>query len=81
MIRARELARPITVCLHTAGARRPTSKAASLDMIAPGRRSVPPHPEAQTVTVAGAGHVGLLTNPRVVDGIVAALPTYEQVAA
>lgn len=54
---------------------------ASLDMIAPGRRSVPPHAEAQTVRVEGAGHVGLLTNPQVIDGIVAALPTYEQIAA
>jgi triacylglycerol lipase len=54
---------------------------ASLDMIAPGRRSMPPHADAQTVTVEGAGHVGLLTNPQVIDGIVAALPTYEHVAA
>jgi pimeloyl-ACP methyl ester carboxylesterase len=54
---------------------------ASLDMIAPGRRSVPPHAEAQTIKVEGAGHVGLLTNPQVIDGIVAALPTREPLAA
>jgi hypothetical protein len=49
-------------------------------MIARGRRSVPAHPEAQTVAVEGAGHVGLPTNSQLVDGV-AALPTYEQVAA
>lgn len=54
---------------------------ASLDMIAPGLRAVPPHAGTHTITVEGVGHMGLLTNPKVIDGIVAALTPYEEAAA
>jgi triacylglycerol lipase len=46
---------------------------ATLDMIVPGPRSVPPHPEMETVTVAGVGHLGMLLSHQVVGRIVAAL--------
>ena len=47
---------------------------ATLDMIVPGLRSVPPHPEVETVTVGGVGHLGMLLSRQVVGRIVAALP-------
>jgi hypothetical protein len=47
---------------------------ATLDMIVPGLRSVPPHAEVETVTVGGVGHNGMLLSRRVVGRIVAALP-------
>jgi hypothetical protein len=53
----------------------------TLDLIVPGRRSVPRHAEVQTVTVDDVGHIGMLLNPLVVDRIVAALPAPEQAAA
>jgi triacylglycerol lipase len=46
---------------------------AMFDLIVPGPRSVPPHPEAETVTVAGVGHLGMLLSQQVVGRIVAAL--------
>jgi len=46
---------------------------ATLDMIVPGLRSVPPHSEVETVTVGGVGHLGLLLSQQVVGRIVAAL--------
>ena len=54
---------------------------ASMDMVAPGRRSIPPKSEIQTITIEGAGHVGLLTNVEVINGIVAALPAFERATA
>jgi triacylglycerol lipase len=46
---------------------------ATLDLIVPGPRSVPPHPEVETVTVTDVGHLGMLLNQQVVGRIVAAL--------
>ena len=46
---------------------------ATLDMIVPGLRSVPPHSEVETVTVGGVGHLGMLLSQQVVGRIVAAL--------
>ncbi|MCW2767478.1 MAG: PGAP1-like protein [Nocardioides sp.] len=54
---------------------------ATLDLIVPGRRSVPAQGYVQTVAVEGVGHIGLLLNPQVVNGIVAALPAPEQAPA
>jgi triacylglycerol lipase len=54
---------------------------ATLDMIVPGRRSVPPQAGVQTVTVNDVGHVGLLLSQHVVDRIVDALPIQERTAA
>jgi|EndMetStandDraft_6_1072998.scaffolds.fasta_scaffold07085_2 triacylglycerol lipase len=51
---------------------------ATLDTIVPGRRSVPPHPDAETVTVGGVGHLGMLLSPQVVGRIVAALSAHGQ---
>jgi triacylglycerol lipase len=47
---------------------------ATLDIIVPGLRSVPPHPQVETITVGGVGHNGMLLNRQVVGHIVAALP-------
>ena len=47
---------------------------ATLDMIVPGLRSVPPHAEVETVMVSGVGHLGMLLSRQVVGHIVAALP-------
>jgi hypothetical protein len=46
---------------------------AAFDMIVPGPRAVPPHPEVETVTVGGVGHLGMLLSQQVVGRIVAAL--------
>jgi triacylglycerol lipase len=46
---------------------------ATLDMIVPGRRSVPPHSDVETVTIGGVGHLGMLLSRQVVGRIVAAL--------
>ena len=46
---------------------------ASLDMVVPGVRSVPPHPDVETVTVGGVGHLGMLLSEGVAGRIVAAL--------
>jgi triacylglycerol lipase len=46
---------------------------ATFDMIVPGLRSVPPHPEVETVTVGGVGHLGMLLSQQVVGRIIAAL--------
>jgi triacylglycerol lipase len=54
---------------------------ASRDLVAPGRRSIPPQSEMQTITIEDAGHIGLLTNAEVINGIVAALPTPERATA
>jgi triacylglycerol lipase len=46
---------------------------ATLDMIVPGRRAVPPQAEAETVSVDHVGHIGLLFDRQVVRRIVFAL--------
>ncbi|MBV8291290.1 MAG: hypothetical protein JOY55_05640 [Mycobacterium sp.] len=46
---------------------------AKLDMIVPGLRSVPPHPEGETVMVSGAAHLGMLLSRHLVARVVAAL--------
>lgn len=46
---------------------------AKLDMIVLGLRSVPPHPEVETVMVGGVGHLGMLLSRHVVGRVVAAL--------
>ena len=46
---------------------------ATLDMIVPGLRSVPPHPGVETVTIGGVGHLGMLLSRHVVGRVVAAL--------
>jgi len=54
---------------------------ATLDIIVPGRRAVPPQSEAQTVSVDDVGHLGLLLSRQVVSRIVDALPAGEPAAA
>src|SRR4051794_890837 len=49
---------------------------ATHDTIVPGRRSVPPHVNVETVTVGGVGHLGMLVSPQVVGRVVAALSTH-----
>jgi pimeloyl-ACP methyl ester carboxylesterase len=49
---------------------------ATLDMIVPGLRAVPVHARAETITVGGAGHLGMLLNRQVVEHIVNALPVW-----
>jgi triacylglycerol lipase len=46
---------------------------AALDLIVPGPRSVPAHAKAETITVTGVGHLGMLLNRPVVERIVDAL--------
>ena len=57
----------------SAGGRPSAGITATFDMIVPGLRSVPPHPEVETVTVGGVGHLGMLLSQQVVSHIVAAL--------
>jgi triacylglycerol lipase len=54
---------------------------ATLDMIVPGRRSVPAQAGVRTVTVDNVGHVGLLLSQQVVGRIVDALPKHERAVA
>jgi triacylglycerol lipase len=54
---------------------------ATLDIIVPGRRAVPPQPGAQIVSIDDVGHLGLLLSTQVVSRIVAALPAAEMAAA
>jgi triacylglycerol lipase len=49
------------------------SVTASLDVVVPGLRSVPPHPQAETITVDGVGHLGMLLSRRVIGYIADAL--------
>jgi triacylglycerol lipase len=49
------------------------SVAADLDVIVPGLRSVPFHPQVETITVDGVGHLGMLLSRRVIGCITAAL--------
>jgi triacylglycerol lipase len=39
----------------------------------PGLRSMPSHPQAETVTVDGVGHLGMLLSQRVIALLVATL--------
>jgi triacylglycerol lipase len=47
---------------------------ATLDIVVPGPRSVPAHAQAETITVGGVGHLGMLLSRQVINHIVAALP-------
>ena len=49
------------------------SVAANLDVIVPGLRSVPSHPQVEAITVNGVGHLGMLLSRRVIGCITAAL--------
>ena len=49
------------------------SVAADLDVIVPGLRSVPFHPQVETITVNGVGHLGMLMSRRVIGFITATL--------
>ena len=46
---------------------------AALDIIVPGPRSVPRHAPAETITVGGVGHLGMLLNRRVIEYVTTAL--------
>jgi hypothetical protein len=56
------------------------SVTAALDIIVPGHRSVPSHPQVETITVDGVGHLGMLLNRRVIGCIAAALCAEEPAA-
>jgi pimeloyl-ACP methyl ester carboxylesterase len=47
---------------------------AALDVVVPGRRSVPVHAGVESITVGGVGHLGMLRDRRAVDQIIDALP-------
>ena len=49
---------------------------AALDIIVPGRRSVPSHAAVETVTFGGVGHLGMLLSQQVIGCIAAALCTH-----
>lgn len=49
------------------------SVTASLDVVVPGLRSAPPHCQAETITVDGVGHLGMLLSRRVIGYITDAL--------
>jgi triacylglycerol lipase len=49
------------------------SVTAALDIVVPGPRSRPPHPQAESVTITGVGHLGMLLSRRVIGYITAAL--------
>jgi len=49
------------------------SVAAGLDVVVPGLRSVPSHPQVETFTVNGVGHLGMLLSRRVIGLITATL--------
>jgi pimeloyl-ACP methyl ester carboxylesterase len=54
---------------------------AALDVIVPGRRSVPTRAGVQTITVDDVGHMGLLIRQQAIGCIVDALPIHERAAA
>jgi triacylglycerol lipase len=54
---------------------------AALDFIVPGLRSVPSHPQVETITVDGVGHLGMLVSGQVIGCISAALSAHESAAA
>ena len=49
------------------------SVTAALDVVVPGRRSVPLHSQAETITIEDVGHLGMLLNRRVIGYITDAL--------
>jgi triacylglycerol lipase len=49
------------------------SVTAALDIIVPGLRSVPSHPQVETITFDGVGHLGMLLSRQVIGCIAAAL--------
>ena len=49
------------------------SVTAALDIVVPGPRSVPSYAQAETITINGVGHLGMLLSRRVVGCITAAL--------
>jgi pimeloyl-ACP methyl ester carboxylesterase len=49
------------------------SVTAALDIIVPGLRSVPSHPQVDTIRFDGVGHLGMLLSPQVIGCIAAAL--------
>jgi triacylglycerol lipase len=49
------------------------SVTAALDIIVPGLRSVPSHPQVETITFDGVGHLGMLLSPKIIAYITAAL--------
>ncbi len=57
------------------------SVTAALDIIVPGLRSMPPHPQAETITVNDVGHLGMLLSRRVIGYITAALCPDESATA
>ena len=57
------------------------SVTAALDVVVPGLRSVPFHPQVETITIDGIGHIGMLLSQRVLECIAAALCAPENVAA
>ncbi len=54
------------------------SVTAALDIVVPGLRSLPPHPQVEHVTVNGVGHLGMLLSRRVIGHITAALCAEER---
>jgi triacylglycerol lipase len=49
------------------------SVTAALDVVVPGLRSMPPHPQAENITVNDVGHLGMLLSRRVIGYITDAL--------
>jgi triacylglycerol lipase len=56
------------------------SLTAALDIIVPGVRAVPSHPQAETITFEGVGHLGMLVSRQVIGCIAAELCTQRTVA-
>jgi pimeloyl-ACP methyl ester carboxylesterase len=57
------------------------SVTAALDVVVPGSRSVPFHPQVETITIGGVGHLGMLLSRRVIGCIAAALCAHESATA
>ena len=55
------------------------SLTAALDIIVPGVRAVPSHPQAETITFEGVGHLGMLVSRQVIGCIAAVLCTQRTV--
>jgi triacylglycerol lipase len=55
------------------------SLTAALDIIVPGVRAVPSHPQAETITFEGVGHLGMLVSRQVIGCIAAELCTQRTV--
>jgi pimeloyl-ACP methyl ester carboxylesterase len=57
------------------------SVTAALDVVVPGLRSVPFHPQVENITIDGVGHLGMLLSRRVIGCIAAALCAQESASA